>query len=175
MAQIIQIRGDDATAWVAANPILAEREMGIETNTNKFKFGDGVSVWNSLPYAVFVPDFTEGVGVLVGSTLTFDCTNDVDKKFTYSTLVANATVNFVNNSNAKMISIVLAITGSGIVITFPADVRMARYNETTGVPLWNATTKALTISSTAAGDLHEFILMRTGSVFLLRYDGPYRP
>ena len=51
MAVIIQIRGDDAAAWTAANPILAEREMGLETNTNKLKFGNGITPWNSLPYA----------------------------------------------------------------------------------------------------------------------------
>ena len=32
------------------NPILALAEMGMETDTNQFKIGDGVTRWNSLPY-----------------------------------------------------------------------------------------------------------------------------
>lgn len=48
----IKIRGGTAAAWTLANPILALREMGIETNTKKFKFGDGVTAWDSLGYAV---------------------------------------------------------------------------------------------------------------------------
>lgn len=51
MAQHIQIRGGTAAAWTTANPVLADREMGIETDTLKHKFGNGVTAWNSLSYA----------------------------------------------------------------------------------------------------------------------------
>ena len=50
MAQQIQIRRDIAANWTSANPILAQGEMGLETNTNKVKIGDGSSAWNSLSY-----------------------------------------------------------------------------------------------------------------------------
>lgn len=43
-------RADTAINWTTANPILGLGELGLETNTNKIKFGDGVSTWNSLPY-----------------------------------------------------------------------------------------------------------------------------
>ena len=46
----IQLRHDTATNWTTANPILAEGEVGVETDTNKFKIGDGVTAWNSLDY-----------------------------------------------------------------------------------------------------------------------------
>ena len=52
MASIIQIRRDTSANWTPANPILASGEMGLETDTNKFKFGDGISHWNSLIYAI---------------------------------------------------------------------------------------------------------------------------
>ncbi len=45
-----QFRRDVASAWTSANPILLAGEMGIETDTNKFKIGDGTTPWNSLPY-----------------------------------------------------------------------------------------------------------------------------
>jgi hypothetical protein len=50
MASIIQLRGGTASAWTTANPTLAQKEMGIETDTNKIKLGDGATVWTSLGY-----------------------------------------------------------------------------------------------------------------------------
>lgn len=44
-----QHRGLAAT-WTSNNPVLLSGEMGLETDTNKFKVGDGVTAWNSLPY-----------------------------------------------------------------------------------------------------------------------------
>jgi hypothetical protein len=49
-ASIIQIRRDIAANWTSANPILAQGEMGFETDTLKLKFGDGSTNWNSLAY-----------------------------------------------------------------------------------------------------------------------------
>jgi len=51
MAVIIQSRRDSSADWTSANPILAEGELGFETDTRKFKFGDGSTAWQSLPYA----------------------------------------------------------------------------------------------------------------------------
>lgn len=50
MAQKIQLRRDTATNWTAANPILAQGEVGYEIDTSKDKVGDGVTAWNSRPY-----------------------------------------------------------------------------------------------------------------------------
>jgi len=43
-------RADTAANFTAANPVLALREFARETDTGKFKFGDGSTAWNSLPY-----------------------------------------------------------------------------------------------------------------------------
>ena len=40
-----------ASAWTRVNPVLEKGQMGVETDTNKFKFGDGTTAWNDLPYA----------------------------------------------------------------------------------------------------------------------------
>ena len=45
-----QLRRGAAATWTSNNPILASGEMGIETDTNLFKVGDGVTAWNSLVY-----------------------------------------------------------------------------------------------------------------------------
>ena len=47
----IQLRRDTASNWSTVNPILAEGEVGIETDTRKQKFGDGSTAWNSLAYS----------------------------------------------------------------------------------------------------------------------------
>ena len=47
----IILRNDTAANWTLHNPVLKLGEMGIETDTNMFKFGDGVTAWNGLHYA----------------------------------------------------------------------------------------------------------------------------
>lgn len=51
MATQIKLRRDTAANWTANNPTLALGEPGIETDTNKVKYGDGVTAWTSLSYA----------------------------------------------------------------------------------------------------------------------------
>lgn len=62
----IQLRRDLANNWQGINPVLAEGEMGIETDTRKFKFGDGITAWNKLAYAsgVFEEDVPTEVSQL---------------------------------------------------------------------------------------------------------------
>jgi hypothetical protein len=47
----MQQRYDTAAQWTSVNPVLLEGEIGIESDTGKFKFGDNSSNWNDLPYA----------------------------------------------------------------------------------------------------------------------------
>ena len=46
----IQIRRGTQAAWTAANPILAQGEMGYEIDNHGIKVGDGSTAWNSLSY-----------------------------------------------------------------------------------------------------------------------------
>lgn len=46
----LQIRRDTASNWTTRNPVLAEGEYGLETNTFLIKIGDGVRTWANLPY-----------------------------------------------------------------------------------------------------------------------------
>lgn len=47
----ICLRNDTKEAWRSANPVLLKGEIGIETDTRLFKFGDGTKAWNELKYA----------------------------------------------------------------------------------------------------------------------------
>jgi len=48
--QNIQLRIDTSTNWTAADPTLLKGEVGLESNTGRFKVGDGVTAWTSLGY-----------------------------------------------------------------------------------------------------------------------------
>lgn len=56
----IKLRGGTAAEWTTANPILADREVGVEKDTRKLKIGDGVTHWVDLLYVV---------GVAAGTTV----------------------------------------------------------------------------------------------------------
>jgi hypothetical protein len=60
MAVVIQFRRGKAADWSAVNPILAEGELGAELDTDLFKIGDGLTAWNSLPYAQRGPKGNDG-------------------------------------------------------------------------------------------------------------------
>jgi hypothetical protein len=50
MATRMQQRRGTAAQWTAANPTLAAGEIGFETDTSKFKMGNGSSNWAALTY-----------------------------------------------------------------------------------------------------------------------------
>jgi len=45
-----KLRNGTAAEWTAANPTLLQGEIGVETDTRKFKIGDGSTVWSGLSY-----------------------------------------------------------------------------------------------------------------------------
>ena len=51
MTTRIKLRRDTAANWLAANPILAAGEPGLETDTGKIKYGDGVTAYALLPHS----------------------------------------------------------------------------------------------------------------------------
>lgn len=51
----LQLRRDTAANWTAANPVLANGEPGLETDTGKVKYGNGTQNWAALPYATNTP------------------------------------------------------------------------------------------------------------------------
>ena len=52
----IQLRRDTAANWTSSNPVLRAGEVGIETDTLKFKVGNGTSTWTQITaYANVTP------------------------------------------------------------------------------------------------------------------------
>lgn len=46
-----QQRRGTAARWSVVNPILREGEIGLELDTRRIKFGDGITAWNDLEYS----------------------------------------------------------------------------------------------------------------------------
>lgn len=70
MAVRIQFRRGTDTQWSDVNPILASGEVGFETNSKKFKVGDGTTRWNLLDYYAIgtITGVTAGSGLTGGGT-----------------------------------------------------------------------------------------------------------
>jgi hypothetical protein len=69
MATRMQQRRGTASQWTSANPILNAGEMGWESDTNKFKIGDGTNHWADLDYFI---DVNSTVNPAFGSSITFE-------------------------------------------------------------------------------------------------------
>jgi hypothetical protein len=105
---LIQVRRDTAANWTSTNPTLAAGEMGFETDTGKFKIGNGSTAWTSLLYVTDASDITgatlasnvtgsslTSTGTLTSLAVTGDVTVDT------STLKVDATNNRVGVGTAS--------------------------------------------------------------------------
>lgn len=114
---LIQIRRGAATEWTSVNPTLSAGEWGYETNTGRYKIGDGITAWTSLDYSAITPDsFVEGTGIGLtqgtnGSTLTIAVTG------ISSSLVTdfNSAVSGIVTSISVGAEEILDIVGTGLV------------------------------------------------------------
>ena len=105
----IKLRRDTTAAWAAANPILADGEPGLNTDTDGIKYGDGVTAWNSLPYAGIVPSSLGNLIPATGNTYTLGNVSNPWKSLYVSgntiylgnnALGADATGNMLWNNNS---------------------------------------------------------------------------
>ena len=60
----IQQRRDQASVWASVNPVLMIGEAGHETDTGKWKLGDGATPWNTLPYKAGVDSVAGKTGAV---------------------------------------------------------------------------------------------------------------
>jgi hypothetical protein len=73
----LSLRGDTLARWTSFNPVLADREFVLETDTNLFKIGNGVDPYLDLPYGGIAgatgPTGPQGTSIVFkGSVATFD-------------------------------------------------------------------------------------------------------
>jgi hypothetical protein len=70
---LLQVRRGTTSEWISANPTLSAGEWGLDTSLRKYKIGDGLTAWNSLPYASILPNSsdlvgTSGIGISFSAT-----------------------------------------------------------------------------------------------------------
>jgi hypothetical protein len=138
MADMIQIRRDTAANWTAANPILAQGELGAETDTSKIKIGDGSAVWSALSYLIDAGDYltASSTTTLTNKTITnivFDgsLTEEVFALGTTGSLAldpANGSIQtctltgtptFTDSLAAGQSLVVMLTNGASYTVTFP--------------------------------------------------------
>jgi hypothetical protein len=69
MATRMQQRRGTAAQWTSANPVLNAGEMGWESDTNKFKIGDGTNHWANIDYFA---DVNSTVNPAFGTSIVFE-------------------------------------------------------------------------------------------------------
>jgi hypothetical protein len=115
----IQIRrgtlSSGANQW--GNEVLYAGEIGYETDTGKFKIGDGITAWGSLPYASILPsELSElvqdiiGTNVVAGSGINVSY-NDSNGNTTVSLSSPTITVSSITDFSEG----VMDVAGSGII------------------------------------------------------------
>ena len=105
----ILLRNDTAAKWTSENPTLGKGEIGIEVDTKKFKFGDGVTPWNSLPY---------GSGADIDlATASKDGLLSKEDFSKIQNIEAGAEVNVIET--VKRNGVALAVTNKAVDVTVP--------------------------------------------------------
>ena len=67
----LTLLNNTASGWTSSNPTLLKGEFGWESDTSKFKIGDGTTAWNDLEYAdVNLVKYTDAVDNLTSSSAT---------------------------------------------------------------------------------------------------------
>jgi hypothetical protein len=75
MAVQIQTRNGTAAQWTSANPTLMAGEIGAETDTGRFKVGNGSTAWNSLGYAAsmkWLGAYSAGTAYVVNDAVSYN-------------------------------------------------------------------------------------------------------
>lgn len=70
---LLQVRRGTTSEWINANPTLSAGEWGYDSTTKRYKIGDGLTQWNSLPYASILPNSNDlignsGIGITFAAT-----------------------------------------------------------------------------------------------------------
>jgi hypothetical protein len=160
MASIIQIRRDTAANWTSANPILAQGELGIETDTFKIKAGNGSTAWASLSYIIDTNSYATitGAQTLTNKTLTNPTVNNyTESVVAIGTVTSASTLSLTNGtvqtatltaSTACTFTMPTATAGKSFVLLLKQAASTGNGTATFTSVKWN-TVSAPTITATA--------------------------
>jgi hypothetical protein len=153
MATRMQQRRGTAAQWTAANPTLAAGEIGFETDTNKFKMGNGSSAWTALTYfanSAIVTDLIGGALPETLDTLTEIVTAINEDPAFFTTIATNLSTHASDTTSVHGITDTAALATQSYV-TDALDAVTGDYSSLAGTGLaWNAGTEELEIDNTVA-------------------------
>ncbi len=152
----MQQRRGTAQQWTTANPTLGAGEIGFETDTNKFKIGNGSSNWAALSYFAN----TAGLEALLndGAPAALNTLNEIaaainDDPAFFTTIATNLSTHESDTS-------VHGIADTSVLATFSyvtdaiASVT-GEYSDLAGTGLaWNSGTNSLEIDNTVATETY---------------------
>lgn len=155
---LLQIRRGTAAEWTSADSTLSAGEWGYETDTGKYKIGDGLTVWSSLSYAAIIPSSfigTSGIGVTAGTNgtnLTVSVTGITSSQVTDFDSAVDARVTAASISSSEVMDIVGTgiIGGTGIAVSYDTDAF-------DGQVTINATGLAYSIHTHTVSDITDFV------------------
>lgn len=114
MAIQIQFRRDTSVNWTNVNPILAEGELGLETDTKLYKIGDGINNWTALNYTPLTGSFSS---MLLETTTT--PASPSDGLIIYSENIAGEIQPKIINSNGVNSILQESFLSNGIIMALP--------------------------------------------------------
>ena len=152
MATRMQQRRGTAAQWTAANPILAAGEIGFETDTSKFKMGNGSSTWSALTYFANAAELS---AIIDGAPAALNTLNELaeamgDNPAFLTTIATNLSTHAADTTDVH------GIPDTSVLVTV-SDLEDALGNTTaayvdlagTGID-WNAEAERFDIDSTIA-------------------------
>lgn len=159
MATRMQQRRGTAAQWTAANPILAAGEIGFETDTSKFKMGNGSSAWSALTYFA---NAAELAAIIDGAPAVLNTLNELaaaigdDPAFitTLNTAVGDVdeslTLHTTATTSVHGVADMADLATKGYVDTAVGNAEVDQ-STLAGVGIdWNSTSEAFDIDSTVA-------------------------
>jgi hypothetical protein len=124
----IQVRRDTAANWTSAQtaagatPILSAGEIGFDTTNNKFKIGDGTTLWGSLVYQSDA-SLLSGTANITALTTSGNVTVGGDLTVNGTVTSINSTTITIDDKNLELASVASPtdITADGAGITVKGD------------------------------------------------------
>jgi len=147
MATRMQQRRGTAAQWTSADPILNAAEIGYESDTNKFKIGDGVNHWSDLDYfasASAISDILDGAPEALNTLNELAAALGDDPTF-FTTVATNLSSHEADTTNVHGIVDTTQLTTFAYV-----DAKAEDLSARTGTGLsWDATNKVINVDLTA--------------------------
>ena len=141
---VIKVRRDTAANWISTDPVLAAGEMGLETDTDLFKFGNGTAAWTALGYSsssrtTQIAKNDTGASAPKGSVVYISGANGTNALFS----LADADTELTSSKTVGLLAQTLATNGIGAIVTEGLLSGINTGSATAGQSVW--------LSSTAGG------------------------